>query len=173
MLSVDSWLDEKPHKEVYDGAIIAKVSPQLPHFAVAGSLIVLLRDWAGKRGLAGPELRVYLAPGTTLVPDVAFISYERLAALPEEARAKPAIAPEIVVEIRSPDDREQHIRRKTELYLAHGAVLVLNVDPERRSVELNDAHAVRLIHTGEAIGHPAFPDLHIPAASVFAPLDDL
>jgi len=173
MLSIDAWLDEKPYKEVYDGVIHEKVSPQLPHFAVAGAMIVLLQRWAGRRGLVGPELRVYLAPGITLVPDVAFMSHERFGAIPGDERAKPPIAPEIVVEIRSPDDRERNIRRKTELYLAHGAVLVVNVDPASRSVRLSDARAERVLAADEAIAHAAYPDLHIAVAEIFAPLADL
>jgi len=173
MLSIDSWLDEKPYKEVYDGVIHEKMSAQSPHFAVAGTMIVLLQKWAGKRGLVGPELRVYLAPGITLVPDVAFMSHERFAALPDDQRAQPPIAPEIVVEIRSPDDREHNIRRKTELYLAYGAILVVNVDPERRSVRLSDAGAERMLAADEAITHAAYPDLHIPVAEIFAPLSTL
>lgn len=173
MVSIDSWLDEKPYKEVYDGVIHEKVSPQLPHFAVAGKLGVLLSGWAGRRGLVGPELRVHLAPGTTLVPDLAFMSYERLAAIPPEQRATPPLAPEIVVEIRSPDDRDRSVRRKNELYLAHGAILVLNVDPESRSVRVGDANGEILLHPGDIIEHRAFPELRIPVAEIFAPLDDL
>jgi Uma2 family endonuclease len=172
MLSIDSWLDEKPYKEVYDGAIHAKVSPQLLHFAVAGATIALLQRWAGRRGLVGPELRVYLAPGITLVPDVAFISHDRLGAIPEAQRAQPPIAPEIVVEIRSPDDRERSIRRKTELYLAHGAILVVNIDPESRCVRLSDARAERELGADEPIAHATYPDLRISVAEIFAPLAD-
>jgi len=173
MLSIDAWLDEKPYKEVYDGVIHEKVSPQLPHFAVAGAMTALLLRWAGRRGLVGPELRVYLAPGITLVPDVAFMSHGRLGAIPEEQRAKPPIAPEIVVEIRSPDDRERNIRRKTELYLTHGATLVVNVDPESRSIRLSDVRAERVLRADEAIAHAAYPDLRIPVAEIFAPLTAL
>jgi hypothetical protein len=31
VLSIDAWLDEKPYKELYDGAVHEKVSPQFNH----------------------------------------------------------------------------------------------------------------------------------------------
>lgn len=114
---------------------------------------------------------MFLAPGTSLVPDVAFFSDDRLAPLSEDQRAKPPFAPDIVVEVRSPDDREVGIRRKTALYLEHGAMLVLNADLSGRTVRLNAIDGERLLRTGDTIEHPAFPDLHVPVASIFAPLD--
>lgn len=171
MLSIDAWLDEKPYREVYDGAIHEKVSPQSTHGQVALQVGRLLGDWAGRRGRVGVEIRVYLAPGITLVPDVVFISAERLTPLSDEEREKPPYAPDIVAEVRSPEDREANVRRKTELYLAHGAVLVLNVDPHDRTVRLSAVDGERLLRSGEVVEHHAFPDLHIPVAAVFAPLD--
>lgn len=171
MLSIDAWLDEKPYREVYDGAIHEKVSPQLAHGIVAGEITAQLRDWGSRRGVVAVELRVYLGPGTTLVPDVAFISDERLATLSEEEREKPPFAPDIAIEVRSPEDRAANVVRKTELYLAHGAMLVLNIDPHDRLIRLSSAGGERVLHSSDAIEHPAFPDLRIPVAAVFAPLD--
>ncbi len=41
------------------------------------------------------------------MPDVAYISRERLAPLSDEEIEVPTVAPELVVEIVSPDDREK------------------------------------------------------------------
>jgi len=172
MLSIDAWLDEKPYREVYDGTIHAKVSPQLAHGIVASYIPELLRAWAGRRGTVAVELRVYLAPGTTLVPDIAFISRERLAPLSAAERQRPPFAPDIAIEVRSPDDRDANIVRKTELYLTHGATIVLNVDPVERTVLLSSNDGERVLHSGDAIEHNAFPGLHIPVATIFAVLDD-
>jgi Uma2 family endonuclease len=171
MLSIDAWLDEKPYKELYDGVVHEKVSPQLDHGRVAAQLIVLLAAWAGERGDVVPELRVYLSHGTTLVPDVSFVSRKRLAPLSKAQTQKPPFAPDIVVEVRSPDDREANIRRKTELYLAHGARIVLNVDPEKREVRMSDAASESVLRCGDIVEHPAFSDLQIPVAQMFATLD--
>lgn len=172
MLSIDAWLDEKPYREVYDGVIHEKVSPELPHAQVALRVARLLEDWGARRGAVGVEVRVHLAPGTTLVPDVAFFARERLAALSEAQRAKPPFAPDIAVEIRSPEDRDANVRRKTQLYLEYGAALVLNVDLESRRVYAVTADGEPVLLPGGAITHPNFPELHVPVAAIFAPLDE-
>lgn len=171
MLSIDAWLDEKPYKELYDGAVHEKVSPQFDHAELSLRIGTLLAQWAGDRGKAGVELRVYLAEGTTLVPDVAYVSRECLGPLGEKERQTPPFAPDIAVEIRSPEDRDADIRRKTQLYLAHGATIVLNVDPCERTVRMNDDKRELTLSAGDVVEHPAFADLHVPLAEIFAPLD--
>jgi Uma2 family endonuclease len=171
MLSIDAWLDEKPHKELYDGVVHEKVSPQRIHAKIELRIGRLLEDWGGDRGDVGSEWRVYLAEGTTLVPDVAFFSNERLAPLSESEREKPPFAPDIAVEVRSPEDRERNIRRKTVLYLAHGARLVLDVDPFQRTVRVSNSKGEVTLHARQTLQHHAFPDLQIPVSEIFAPLD--
>ena len=68
MLSIDAWLDEKPYKELYDGVVHEKVSPQRAHGVIMLKVGTLLTAWAGDRGDVAVELRVYLGEGTTLVP---------------------------------------------------------------------------------------------------------
>src|SRR5579883_1933662 len=121
MLSIDAWLDEKPYKELYDRVVHAKVSPKRTHALIVAELSGALREWARGRGEAGVEWRVYLGEGTTVVPDVAFFFDKRLASLTAAQRETPPFAPDIAIEVRSPDDRESNIKRKTQLYLAHGA----------------------------------------------------
>ncbi|MBV8600760.1 MAG: Uma2 family endonuclease [Candidatus Eremiobacteraeota bacterium] len=171
MLSIDAWLDEKPYKELYDGAVHEKVGPQRAHALVSRAIIVLLDAWGGGFGEVGPEWRVYLSEGTTLVPDVAFFSDVRLSTLSELEREKPPFAPDIVVEVRSPQDCENCIERKTALYLAHGAILVLNVDPQTRTVRISSQDGEQVLQAGETIEDGAFPDLHIAVNEIFAPLD--
>lgn len=171
MLSIDAWLDEKPYKELYDGVVREKVSRQLDHAKVQLAIAVALREWGRARGEVAIELRVYLAEGTTLVPDVAFITYERLTSLSKAERQKPPFAPDIAVEVRSPDDRERNIRRKTELYLTHGATLVLDVDPSMRTVLVTDSVSEKLLQPGDVLEHRAFPGLRLSVDELFADVE--
>ena len=166
-----AWLDEKPYKEVYGGRIHPKVSPHRKHMLVQGAVIELLLDWGRDRGDSGPEWRVYLDENTSLVPDVSFMSDERLGQLSEAQREKPPFAPELVVEIRSPQNRERSIRRKTALYLQHGAIAVLDVDPTRRSVRVSTRDGESTLRSGDAFTHPTFPGLALAIDAMFAPLD--
>jgi Uma2 family endonuclease len=171
MLWIDAWLDEKPYKEIYDGVIHEKVSPQRRHNLVAAAVCRLLRAWGHSFGEALPEQRVHLAEGITLVPDVVFISDRRSEPLSEREREAPPLAPDIVVEVRSPDDRTSRIARKTELYLEFGTLLVLEIDPEKRTVTVISNTQRRMLGSGDVLEHDAFPDLRIPIADIFADLD--
>jgi len=173
MLYTDAWLDEKPYKEIYDGRVHPKVSPQLRHMLVQGTVIALLFEWGRERGVSGPEWRVYLDENTSLVPDVSFMSDERLRQIPEEQREKPPISPELIVEIRSPQNRERNIRRKTTLYLEHGAVAVLEVDPARRLVHVTTREGESTLQAGDSFTHSAFLGLTLPVDAIFAPLERL
>ncbi len=165
------WLDEKPYKEIYDGRVHAKVSPKYAHGILQVEIGALLRSWARKRGGLASELRVYLDEGTTLVPDLAYISHTRFAGLTEEQREQPPFAPELAIEIRSRGDRERHVRRKTELYLKYGATVVLYVDPLNRSVRVTTRDGEMSLGKGDVFEHAAFPGLRLSVDEIFAPLD--
>lgn len=74
-----------------------------------------------------------LGPDTVRGPDVAFWSKERL---PLEAHVEvyPDVAPDLCVEIRSPDERPKRLRLKLREYFACGVRMVWVVDPEEHSV---------------------------------------
>lgn len=71
-------------------------------------------------------------PDTVRGADVLFISHERL------ARATPGqfydVAPELVIEILSPDERWSYLKKKLREYFEIGVTVVLVVDPDERSV---------------------------------------
>jgi Uma2 family endonuclease len=165
------WLDERPYKEIYDGRIHPKVSPKRDHSLVQVAIGSILFAWGRALGDSGSEWRVYLDEHTTLVPDVSFISDERLSTLSEAQLQKPPFSPELVVEIRSPGSRESQIRRKTTLYLEHGAIAVLDVDPARRAVHVTTRDGETMLKTGDTFSHPAFPGLALSVDAIFAPLN--
>jgi len=54
-------------------------------------------------------------------------------------RESPPVAPEIVVEILSPDDRLRDVDEKRRVYLAWGVTLELIADPDARIVDVYDS----------------------------------
>jgi Uma2 family endonuclease len=161
---------EKPYVELIDGIRVRKVSPLHRHSILQGEMYVLLRAWAAGRGTASTELRVWLViegKRTSLVPDVAFIAAERLAGHSEAARDRPRFAPDIAVEIRSPRDRKSNVARKIELYLAHGARLVLDVDPATRTIVAHDGVTIRAFGAEETFAHPAAEGLTFDIGAYF------
>ena len=163
--------ETKPETEWVRGRPLQKVSPQRTHSWLQGALTIQLTNWAMGRGRVGPEWRFRVAPPgeirRPLVPDVAYVSSERLRALSDADLEVPPIAPDVAVEILSPDDRRIDVDDKIAAYLKAGSSLVVVVDPTRRVVELHDpSHVVRLTEE-DAIEHAALPGFSYSVRALF------
>jgi Uma2 family endonuclease len=156
-----------PPLEWIRGRAIQKVSPKRRHAVLQAALTERLRHWA--RG------RVMSPAGVTRKchsePDIAFLSYDRMRGIAEADLDMPRVAPELIVEILSPDDRADDVEDKRNVYLAAGVSLVLIVDPLARTIDCFDSSDVTHLHDSELLEHVAFPDLRIPLAPLFAELD--
>lgn len=176
MREMEKQLIDLPEIEFLDGQPYPKVSPKLTHALVQGALCGILRRLAGKRGAIAPELDVWPSgvrgSGTKFVPDVAYVSIERLRELPPEQREEPPFSPDIAVEVWSPSNDRAYLQKKIARYLATGSILVLDVDPLARTIAAHDATAVRRYRSGEAFDHPAFDWLRFDVAEAFADLEN-
>ena len=83
-------------------------------------------------GVIGTEIGFKLAsnPDTVRGPDISFIRNERVP--PRGKRGYFKGAPDLVIEVLSPDDRPRDTREKVEEYLAEGVPLVVVLDPDKR-----------------------------------------
>ncbi|MBL8133771.1 MAG: Uma2 family endonuclease [Anaerolineae bacterium] len=123
--------------ELIDGEIVEKIGSFTP------SQIALELAWLLKNFLAQNRLGYLTGEGggyimsaeqsIIFIPDIAFISYERLPHLPE--REAP-IPPDFAVEIKSPSDRVRDLRKKAERYIEYGTRLVWLILPETRQIEV-------------------------------------
>lgn len=167
-------LIDLPEIEFLDGVAYAKVSPKLSHALVQGALVRILHDLAGKRGYVAPELDVWPSgvrgSGTKFVPDIAYVAAERLRSLTPEQREEPPFSPDIAVEVWSPSNKRDYLEKKIARYLATGATLVLDVQPQTRTIVAHDAALVRRYECGETFRHPAFDWLRFEVAEAFADL---
>lgn len=166
--------ETEPETEWVRGRALQKVSPKRDHSRLQGALVMRLDRWATGRGEVGPEWRFRVAPPgelrRPLVPDVAYVSNERLRPLSDEEIEVPPLAPDIAVEILSPNDRRIDVDDKIDVYLRAGSSLVIVVDPKRRIVELHDrVQTVHLDETG-TLEHSALPDFAYPVRDLFAVL---
>jgi Uma2 family endonuclease len=166
--------ETKPETEWVRGRALQKVSPQRTHSLLQGALTIALGRWAEGRGEAGPEWRFRVAPPgearRPLVPDVAYVSNERLRPLNDAEIEIPPLAPDVAVEILSPEDRRVDVDDKISVYLRAGSSLVIVVDPARRVVELHDRSGVTQLDESRAIEHGALPDFYYPVRDLFAVL---
>ncbi|HEX3670740.1 MAG TPA: Uma2 family endonuclease, partial [Candidatus Cybelea sp.] len=80
------------------------------------------------------------------------------------------LAPDVAVEILSPDDRRADVDDKIRAYLRAGSSLVIVVDPLRRVVELHDPRAATILHERDAIEHAALPCFNYSVSALFSVL---
>lgn len=167
-------VDDKPYIEYLAGRPVPKVSPKHRHAVVQLAIGNVFLRLGRERGTTGLEWRFRLAEGkrkTHLVPDLAFFSYARWRALPEEERQEPRAVPDAVVEIRSPSDRESNVQWKIREYLDGGTALVLDVLPEQRRIVAYAREGTREFGAGDVFEHPAMPWLRFEVEEVFALLE--
>lgn len=166
--------ENTPEMEWVRGRALQKVSPQRDHSRLQIAFGIQLDRWAAGRGEVGTEWRFRIAPAgemrRPLVPDVAYVSNERLRPLSDQELQVPPLAPDVAVEILSPDDRRIDVDDKVSTYLRGGSSLVIVVDPIARLVELHDRHAIRKIDEAAAIEHPALPGFHYSVSELFGVL---
>ncbi len=166
---------DPPAYEMVRGERRDKVSPSARHAIVQGGIANALFDWAHGRGKVLPEWDIDLTrPGeqpTHLRPDIAYASNERLAGADAMRVALPRIAPELIVEVRSPNDREPEIEEKVAIYLDAGTHVVIVADPLTRRFLLFDPSGSRELPAPAIFEHAALPGLTIDIAAVFALLD--
>ena len=166
--------EAQPAFEWILGAPVQKVSPQRRHALLQAALGEALRAWARGRGEVGTEWRFRIAPPgeviRPLVPDVAYLAYDRMKDLSDSELEAPLLAPNLAVEILSPQDRRVLLDAKIAVYLAAGTDAVFVVDPLRRTLELHDGSTVRRFLKRGIVSHPSFPGLTIDLTDLFAVL---
>lgn len=165
----------EPETEWIMGRAVRKVSPRRTHGRLQSAFAHALFAWEPGHGQSATEWRFRIAPPgeirRPLVPDVAFVSKERLRGLDDGDREVPPFAPDVAVEILSPGDPLRYVEHKVAVYLAGGASLVVVVDPETRTVALHDANGSRTLRDGETLRHPALPGFALALRELFAVLE--
>jgi Uma2 family endonuclease len=166
---------DEPEIEIIDGRGFPKVSPKRTHAVLQGSIVGMFRDWAGRQGTVGTEWRFHLSSTArrrnSFVPDVAYVSAERLRSIPREQTEEPPFAPDVAIEIFSPGHRERNLSRKIERYLECGAKLVLDVRPSTRTIVAHDKDGARVFTSGDDFEHASVPGLRFSLAEYFAEID--
>ena len=104
-------------------------------------------------------------PDTVIAPDVAFISRARHATIQDEVGFI-EMAPDLVVEVLSPNDRFSRVEAKALAWLDAGTPLVLLVDPEKETVHAyRSRKQIQIFHGNETLDcSHAVQDwtLHVP-----------
>lgn len=128
--------------ELIRGRLIVREPPGTYHGRVSANVLLLLGAFVKARG-AGTVVaqdtgfRIASDPDTVRAPDAAFLDNERSKRITRRGYA--SVAPNLVVEVLSPDDRPGEVLEKVADWLGAGVELAWVVDPERREVRVHRA----------------------------------
>jgi Uma2 family endonuclease len=124
------------------------------------------RTRAGQLFAAETGFTLARGPDTVRAPDIAFIRRERLPD-PEPA-GFPDLAPDLVVEVLSPDDRSGDVLAKVADWLSAGTRLVWVVDPSRRLARVHQSDGTEvLVAADEALdGQDVVPGFSCTLAEI-------
>jgi Uma2 family endonuclease len=125
--------------ELVRGVLVVREPAGFLHGVVAAKLASLLSVHVDDSGLglvlaAETGFKLASDPDTVRAPDVAFVGKDRLPDPPPAGYAP--LAPDLVVEVLSPDDRPGEVLAKVGEWLDAGTLLVWVVDPQRRSARV-------------------------------------
>ncbi|MDE0630843.1 MAG: Uma2 family endonuclease [Caldilineaceae bacterium] len=159
--------------ELIRGALRATMPTGVRHGHIVVNLAILLGGFIKPRRLGwilASEVGFLLErdPDTVRAPDIAYISANRLpldADLPGYYEG----APDLAVEIVSPNDRPRALHDKARMWTSFGAPLVWVVDPENRAVELHRPNQplLRLGEDDALDGGEALPGFSCPVRALF------
>jgi Uma2 family endonuclease len=165
--------ETKPATEWVNGRALQKMKPRDRHGRAQGAFIVALLSWARENGAGRVcaewdfRLAPPVEPRRPLVPDVAYLSYERVGYEDDEGASIPRVAPNAVVEIMSPGDAHRDVDEKIRVYLACGTEVVFIVDPVREKVDAHSAFGLETFRRGDLVTHRSLPGFVIKVASIF------
>jgi Uma2 family endonuclease len=158
--------------ELFDGEIIEMPGPGGVHGRIAIRLGHYLLVYADENdsGIVTAETG-YHPPSdcyNVLLPDVAFISYDRA---PDSFPDKlvPAM-PELAVEIKSPSNSMAELREKAQRYFSLGSRLVWIVLPDEKSVEVHrPQEAAEPLGIGDSLsGEDILPGFKLEIRGLFS-----
>jgi Uma2 family endonuclease len=132
---------EKRLCELVEGTLVEKPMGYLESL-IAAALIEFLRSHVRKHKLglvAGEQGMMRLTKGLVRLPDVSFVSYDRLPGRKVPRAPIPSLAPDLAVEILSKGNTAREMKRKVKEYFAAGCQQVWLINPRTRSAKIYEA----------------------------------
>lgn len=173
MTADDLWRVNIPDKrvELVRGVLQVRELPGYLHGRVAAELARRLLNYVADHDLGSvlvgdSGFKIATDPDTVRGPDLAFVRRDRE---PDPGvRGFPALAPDLVVEVLSHNDRAGEVLAKVADWLSGGTRLVWVVDPERRLARVYRADGSETIITAEGVldGEDVLPGFSCPLASI-------
>jgi Uma2 family endonuclease len=166
---------EKRLCELVDGILVEKPMGY-EESLIAAELIRLLGNFVDRHKLgvvAGEGGMLKLAKGLVRIPDVSFISTDRLPGGKPPRQPIPRLAPNLAVEVLSTGNTPAEMARKLAEYFDAGVELVWFVNPRMRTVEVFTEREKSVVYSsGQTLsGAPVLPRFRLKLRNLFAKLD--
>jgi len=163
---------EKRLCELVDGVLVEKAVGYYES-VLAGILIQLLNNHLDRddRGIvSGADGMLRLGIGLVRIPDVSFVSWEKLPGrdVPREPVAE--LVPDLAVEVLSEGNTRREMDRKLREYFEAGVKAVWLIDPRSRSAEVfaSPADHIRIEEDGVIDGGSVLPGFELSLRELFS-----
>lgn len=161
---------EGDRHELFDGVLVVTPSP-IPAHQIVSNNTVLELNAVVRPNLLGQvfaaPIDVVFAPKLVAVPDVVYVSHERLRIVGPKAIEG---APDLIVEILSPSTKRRDLRAKRALYERFGVREYWILDPKTRTAPVDvltgDRYAPLPIKDG-VIRSTVVPGLEVAVTALF------
>jgi Uma2 family endonuclease len=160
--------------ELVKGEVVPMSPTGHPHGFIEVNVVAVLHAFVHQRKLGrvlGGEVGIYTHrnPDTVRGVDVAFISNERLAQV--QSTGYLDVAPELIVEVMSPDDRWGEVNDKLAEYFAVGVQLVWVADPRRQQIHVYRSQTeIDILSVDDTLtGAELLPGFSVAVADIFDP----
>ena len=173
LLTADDLMRLQPpdkHTELVRGVMVVREPPGFRHGGIAVNLAFVICQYVRARNLgrvlSATGYVLFSNPDTVRGPDVSFVRHERV---PDPIpRGYARFAPDLAVEVLSPDDRPGEVLEKVADYLNAGTHLVWVIDPDRRQARAHRANGTVsvIIYSDELDGEDVLPGFSCPLAQV-------
>jgi Uma2 family endonuclease len=127
--------------ELIEGTLVEK-PVGLYESLLAAWLVTYLNNFVGPRRLgivSGEAGMMRLFPGRVRIPDVAFVSIERLPGRTAPREPIPTLSPDLAVEVLSESNTVAEIQIKLRDYFSSGTRLAWIIDPRKRTVAVYES----------------------------------
>lgn len=157
--------------ELIDGEFVEKAMPTEEHGIVVLNLgtdmRIFLRVNPIGRVMTEVRVRVPDDPHNSRQPDLAFFLNT---GRPVVKRGAVPQMPDLVIEVKSPDDSYKGMRARAAYYLANGALMVWLAYPEKRLIEIfrKDADVEILTENDILTGGDLLPGFEVAVRDIFA-----
>ena len=179
-LTVEEFLarpDTEPASEYVCGEVWQKPMPDTAHAILQPYIWMLLYQFvtAHRLGRAGTEWRCIFGPAgaqRVFVPDVTYASFERMPHGDARANRFLRTAPDLAVEVLTPDHRPGRFAAKLVFYLLNGVRLVWVVDPNDELLYVYaPGRQTEILQAGDSLtGGDVLPGFEAAVADIFAQL---